>query len=147
MPSRGVVAWTLRLAGLNALLNGVGFGAFTLPAAWRLAHDGMVWRAFGMPTYGHGPFEDHGLETTVPLLLVFLGACVVLATGGALLLVPRVSGVVVTISGMVVCAPFWWGFDLPLAWVNAALTLGLLAVASALWLLTGAHRAGRPRSL
>ena len=127
----GVVLWTLRLAGLHAVVNGAGFGAFTLPAAWHLAHDHTVWYAFQKPTYGRGPFEDHGIGTNVPLLLAFFGVCLALAIGGALLLVPRPSGVVLTLAGMVLCAPFWWGFDLPFAWVNAGVIAVLLALASA----------------
>jgi hypothetical protein len=129
------IAWILRLAGLHALVNGVGFGAFTLPAAWHMAHDQTVWYALGKPTYGHGPFQVHGLGTTVPLLLAFFGVCTVLAVGGALLLVPRSSGVVLTAAGVITCAPFWWGFNLPLAWVNAAVITALLALASVVWLV------------
>jgi len=36
---------------------------------------------------------------------------------------------------MAMCTPFWWGFDLPLAWVNAGITMGLLALALVLHLL------------
>ena len=122
-------AWALRLAGLTALVNGAGFGAFDIPAIWHLARDQKVWYAYGNPTYGNGPFEAHGISVTVPVLLAFLGACLVLAIGGLLLLVPRTTGVVVTLAGLMMCAPFWWGFDLPFAWVNAATALALLAMA------------------
>ena len=122
-------AWALRLAGLSALVNGAGFGAFDIPAIWFLARDQQVWYALGNPTYGNGPFEAHGITVTVPVLLAFLGACLVLAIGGLLLLIPRSTGVVVTLSGLVMCAPFWWGFDLPFAWINAATVLALLAIA------------------
>lgn len=121
--------WSLRLAGLSALVNGAGFGAFDVPAVWHLARDNEVWYSFGNPTYGNGPFEDHGITVTVPVLLAFLGACLVLAIGGLLLLIPRPTGVVVTLAGLVMCAPFWWGFALPFAWLNAATVLALLAMA------------------
>ena len=122
-------AWALRLAGLSALVNGAGFGAFDIPAILHLARDQQVWHAYGKPTYGKGPFEDHGITVTVPVLVAFLGACLVLAIGGLLLLVPRPTGVVVTLAGLVTCAPFWWGFALPFAWLNAATVLALLAMA------------------
>lgn len=125
------VAWALRLAGLSAVVNGVGFGAFDVPAIWHLAHDHEIWNAMGNPTYGNGPFEDHGITVTVPVLLAFLGACLVLTVGGALLLVPRANGVVVTVAGIVMCAPFWWGFDLPFAWFNATIVIVLLLLAAA----------------
>jgi hypothetical protein len=123
--------WALRLAGLSALVNGAGFGAFDIPATWHLAHDHEVWFAGGNPTYGNGPFEAHGITVTVPVLLTFLGSCLVLAIGGALLLVPRTIGVVITLAGIVMCAPFWWGFDLPFAWFSASIILVLLAMAGA----------------
>lgn len=126
----GMVVWTLRLIGLSALVNGGGFGAYAVPAAWHLAHDHVVWYANAKPTYGYGPFEDHGIHTTVALDLAFFGACLVLAVGGVLLLVPRSAGIVVTLAGMALCAPFWWGFDLPLAWVNAGIILALFALAA-----------------
>ncbi len=137
-----VVTRVLRLAGLNALVNGLGFGAFSLPGAWHLAHEHAVWIANGKPTYGYGPFEDHGLSTTVPLLMAFFGSCLVLALGGALLLIPRSNGIVVTLAGLISCAPFWWGFDLPLAWVNAAVITSLLASAAGARVVAIAGRVG-----
>jgi hypothetical protein len=128
--------WALRLAGLSALVNGAGFGAFDIPAIWHLARDHEVWLANGNPTYGNGPFEAHGIAVTVPVLLAFFGSCLVLAIGGALLLMPRTIGVVITLAGIVTCAPFWWGFDLPFAWFSAAIILVLLAMAGAARVLT-----------
>jgi hypothetical protein len=136
-----VRTWALRFAGLSALVNGVGFGTFDVPAMWHLAHDHEVWLALGYPTYGDGPFDAHGISASVPLLAAFLGSCVVLAIGGGLLLVPRSIGVVTTLAGIVVCAPFWWGFDLPLAWLNAATVLVLLSLAAPSALLGTIHRA------
>lgn len=134
--------WALRLAGLAALVNGAGFGAFDIPATWHLTHDHEVWMALGNPTYGHGPFEAHGITVTVPVLLAFFGSCLVQAIGGALLLVPRTTGVVVTLAGILGCAPFWWGFDLPFAWFSAVTILALLAMAWAAWM----HPSPRPAS-
>ena len=119
----------LRFAGLSAFVNGVGFGAFDLPAMWHLSHEHTVWHAGGNPTYGDGPFEAHGMSVTVPVLLAFFGTCLVLAIGGILLMVPRPVGVGFTLAGIVMCAPFWWGFNLPFARFNAAHTLLFLAVA------------------
>lgn len=124
-------AWALRLAGVCAVVNGAGFGAFDIPAIWHLARDHEVWYAYGNPTYGNGPFQAHGITVTVPVLLAFFGSCLVLAIGGALLLVPRMTGVVVTLAGIIMCAPFWWGFDLPFAWFSATTVLVLLALAQA----------------
>jgi hypothetical protein len=132
----GSAVWSLRLAGFAAVVNGAGFGAFDIPASWRLAHDHEVWYVDGNPTYGNGPFEAHGISVTVPVLVAFLGTCLVLAVGGVLLLVPRTTGVVVVLAGIILCAPFWWGFDLPFAWFSAAGVLALLAIAGGAWMLT-----------
>jgi hypothetical protein len=139
------VTWALRLAGLNALINGVGFGGFDVPAIWHLAQYHEIWNVNGDPTYGNGPFEDHGITVAVPVLLAFLGACLVLTVGGALLLVPRADGVVVTLAGIVMCAPFWWGFDLPFAWFNAAIVIVLLLLAAAAWRTWASLRRAEPR--
>jgi hypothetical protein len=128
--------WTLRLAGLSALVNGAGFGAFDIPAVWHLAREHTLWYAFGLPTYGNGRFEAHGFSVTVPVLLAFFVTCLVLAIGGVLLLVPRATGVFVTLAGIVMCAPFWWGFNLPYAWLNSITIVVLLAVAGAMRWLT-----------
>jgi hypothetical protein len=45
-----------------------------------------------------------------------------------LLFWPRTSGIAVSAVGMLACAPFWWGFDLPLAWRNAAFVTTFLVL-------------------
>jgi len=49
--------------------------------------------------------------------------------GGVLLIWLRPAGFVVLPVGMLLSAIFWWGFDLPLAWRNAATVLPLLVAA------------------
>lgn len=64
-------------AGLASILAGLGFG---LPCAWgiaRFARTGDTWTFLGFPTYGGGPFERVGIETTVSLLLGFLVVCII----------------------------------------------------------------------
>ncbi len=138
--------WCLRIAGAGAIVNGLGFGGFTIPAIWSVASGNGVLYAYGNPTYGYGPLYRLGVPTTVPLLAAFLIACTVLAAGGVLLLLPRTSGILVSLIGIVVCAPFWWGFDLPLAWPNAAHVIILMAIG---WTLRRSRRSepfreGRP---
>ena len=101
---------------------------------------------FGNPTYGNGPFERIGVPTTVPLLLAFLAACLVQLTGGLLLIWLRPSGFVVVPLGMLLSAPFWWGFDLPFAWLSAALVLPVLAAAWAVYWKTSRHPGESRRS-
>ena len=110
------------------MINGLGFGGFTIPAIWSVASGQGVLDAYGNPTYGYGPLYRLGVPSTVPLLAAFLIACAVLVAGGVLLLWPRPSGILITLIGILMCAPFWWGFDLPLAWPNAALVITLIAI-------------------
>ena len=42
--------------------------------------------------------------------------------------------------------PFWWGFDLPLAWLNAAMVLPLLAAAWAVYRKTSRNPGESRRS-
>jgi len=63
------------------------------------------------------------------LLAGFLAACLVQLAGGVLLIWLRPAGFVVLPVGMLLSAIFWWGFDLPLAWRNAATVLPLLVAA------------------
>ena len=49
-----------------------------------------------------------------------------------LLILLRPSGFAVLLAGMLLSAVFWWGFDLPLAWLDAA---GLLPVLALAWLV------------
>jgi hypothetical protein len=122
-------AWCLRIAGANSIVNGLGFGGFAIPAIVSVGQGHGIIYTFGNPTYGNGPFERIGVPTTVPLLAGFLAACVVQVAGGVLLLWPRPSGIVVSVLGILLGAPFWWGFNLPFAWLNAAVVLTFLALA------------------
>ena len=124
-----LAAWCLRIAGASGIVNGLGFGGFAIPAIVSVGQGHGIIYTFGNPTYGNGPFERIGVPTTVPLLAGFLAACIVQVAGGVLLLWPRPSGIVVSVVGMLLSAPFWWGFDLPFAWLNAAVVLTFLALA------------------
>jgi hypothetical protein len=132
-----LAAWCLRIAGLSSIVNGLGFGGFAIPAIVSVAQGHGIIYTGGNPTYGNGPFESIGVPTTVPLLVGFLAACVVQVVGGSLLLWPRPSGIVVSVVGMLLSAPFWWGFNLPLAWLNAACVLTFLLLA---WVQKGSSR-------
>ena len=124
-----LAAWCLRIAGLSGIVNGLGFGFFAIPAMVSVGQGNGIIYTFGNPTYGDGPFERIGVPTTVPLLAGFLAACVVQVVGGGLLLWPRASGIVVSVVGMLLGAIFWWGFDLPFAWLNAVVVLTFLVLA------------------
>ncbi len=36
--------------------------------------------------------------------------------------------IAVSAVGMLLCAPFWWGFDLPFAWLNSAVVTTFLVL-------------------
>ena len=127
--TRPAAAWCLRIAGANGIVNGLGFGGFAIPAIVSVGQGHGIIYTFGNPTYGNGPFERIGVPTTVPLLAGFLAACVVQVVGGVLLLWPRPSGIVVSVVGILLGAPFWWGFNLPFAWLNAVVVLTFLVLA------------------
>ena len=124
-----MAAWCLRIAGASGIVNGLGFGGFAIPAIVSVGQGHGIICTFGNSTYGNGPFERIGVPTTVPLLAGFLAACVVQVAGGVLLLWPRLSGVVVSVVGILLGATFWWGFNLPFAWLNAATVLIFLVLA------------------
>ena len=62
----------LRIAAVLLWLNGVGFGVFTLPAMLNLLRGQALPTVMGFTAYGGGPFERHGVKTTVWLLAAFL---------------------------------------------------------------------------
>jgi hypothetical protein len=125
----GWAGWCLRVAGASGIVNGLGFGGFTFPAMVSVSRGHGILYTFGNPTYGNGPFERIGVLTSVPRLAAFLAACVVQVVGGVLLMRPHRTGIVVSMVGLLFCAPFWWGFALPFAWLNAAVILALLVLA------------------
>src|SRR5215207_5206654 len=66
----------MRVAALLSWVLGLGFGLSCVYGIWYFADPGYVWTFLGFPTYGGGPFEDAGIVTTVPLLVLFLLVCV-----------------------------------------------------------------------
>ena len=68
--------------GAHGIVNGLGFGGFTIPAMVTVGQGRGILYTFGNPTYGYGPLERIGVPTTVPLLAAFLAVCVVQVVGG-----------------------------------------------------------------
>jgi hypothetical protein len=66
----------MRVAALLSWVLGLGFGVPCVYGIWYFADRGYVWTFMGFPTYGGGPLEDAGIETTVSLLVLFLLVCV-----------------------------------------------------------------------
>jgi hypothetical protein len=124
-----------------------------LPAGIRRYHDSSIVSVaqghddifvWGNLPYGGPQLEQTGTPATVLLLAGFVAACLVQLAGGCLLIWLRPAGFVVMPAGMLLSAVLWWGFDLPLAWLNAATVLPVLAAAEP---VGGCCRWRRSRSL
>jgi hypothetical protein len=103
----------LKAAALCSALLGLGFG---IPCAIGLAHFARqheVWMLWGLPTYGHGPFDSWGLPTSVPLLLGYLVVCVAEVVLAAALWVGAPHVAAYSLALLPVEAVFWVGFALP----------------------------------
>ena len=100
-------------AAVCSLALGLGFGLPGVVGILHFARTGEVWTFLGFPTYGGGPFERLGLQTSVPLLLAFLLVCLAEVAVGVMLLlkVPHAA------AGGYALLPFelvfWIGFALP----------------------------------
>jgi hypothetical protein len=67
----------------------------------------------GFPAYGDGPFERHGIHSTVPLLSAFLAVCILHGVAGWLLWGGNRAGAYLALLTVPLGAGFWWGFALP----------------------------------
>ncbi|HEY1345797.1 MAG TPA: hypothetical protein VGF54_12465 [Streptosporangiaceae bacterium] len=103
----------LRAAAVLAWFAGLGFGLPCIYAIWYFADRGDVWTFLGFPTYGAGPFEDIGIATTMPLLVLFLLVCVAELAAGWLLWQRRRTGAVLALALLPLEFAFWIGFALP----------------------------------
>lgn len=118
----------MKTASVLAWVTGLGFG---LPGVYGIAHlarHGTVAKFMGFPTYGEGPFERAGIESTVPLMSAFVGVCAAECVAGGLLWRGRRLGARLSLALLPVEAAFWIGFALPIPPVFAA-----VRTASVLW--------------
>jgi hypothetical protein len=99
----GVLSWSL----------GLGFGVPGAYGTWFFADHGDVWTFLGFPTYGDGPFESIGIETSTPLLTIFSLVCLAELVAGWLLWRRRRSGAILALALLPVELAFWIGFALP----------------------------------
>jgi len=95
-------------------VNAVGFGVFTIPAIARVRAGKDIPIVMGFPAYGRGPFEAHGIRSTVPLLAGFLVVCLVEGVAGWLLWQGDRSGAILAIAILPAGVAYWWGFALPI---------------------------------
>jgi hypothetical protein len=116
----------LRIAAVLLWLNGLGFGVFTLPAMGNLLRGQDLPIVMGFKAYGGGPFERHGLNTTVWLLAGFLLVCVLECAAGWSLWSGRRTSAVLALTLLPVAGIFWWGFALPFGPVFAVPEIALI---------------------
>jgi hypothetical protein len=104
----------LRTTAILLWFNALGFGLPCLPAIRNLLAGRDIPFILGFPAYGRGPFERHGLPTTVPLLVGFLVVCILEGVAGWLLWNGHLSGAVLALLLLLPGAIYWWGFALPI---------------------------------
>jgi hypothetical protein len=119
----------LRTAAILLWTTAVGFGWFCIPAINNVRSGREIPRAFGFPAYGEGPFERHGIPSTVPLLTGFLIVCVAEAVAGWLVWGGHKSGAILALVLLPIGAVFWWGFALPIPPILALVRTALIVVA------------------
>lgn len=120
------------VAGLVSIFLGLGFGIPGLVGMRHLAERGEVWTFMGFPTYGGGPFERAGIETSVPLLGAFVVVCLAEVVVGVLLILGERAGAWLALGLLPLELVFWIGFALPFGPL-----LGLVRTAFVIWSLFG----------
>jgi hypothetical protein len=113
-----------KAAAVLAWVPGLGFGLPCVYAIWYFAEFGTPWTFLGFPTYGDGPFEANGLETSVPLLVTFLAVCLAEVVLGYLLWTRR--GRLLAFALLPLELAFWIGFALPFGPILGLLRTALL---------------------
>jgi hypothetical protein len=104
---------TLRIAAVVLWINAVGFGIPCLMAIRNLLAGQDIPFIMGFPAYGRGPFEQHGIQTTVWLVLAFLLICLLEAVAGWWLWRGHRAGAILSLALIPFGVVFWWGFALP----------------------------------
>lgn len=108
------VAAPIRLASILLWFTAIGFGLPCLLAIRNLLSGRDIPFIMGFPAYGGGPFERHGLHTTMPLLAGFLLVCILEGFAGWLLWEGQRSGAILALVLLPAGAVYWWGFALPI---------------------------------
>ncbi len=83
----------------------------------------------GFPAYGNGPFEHHGLPTTIPLVAGFLLVCIAEIVAGGLLWNGHRAGAILAFALLPFGVVYWWGFALPFPPVFAVARTVLIVLA------------------
>jgi hypothetical protein len=100
-----------RIAGALSVVTGLGFGLPGIPGLVHLAREGEVWTFMGFPTYGDGPFESAGIDSTPALLGGFLAVCA--AEVGVGVALWRGRGRTASLALLPFELAYWIGYALP----------------------------------
>ena len=100
-------------AGSVSLFLGLSFGLPCVFAIRHFARTGEVWTFMGFPTYGNGPFERIGLQTSTALLVGFLAVCIAEVAVGVMLWAGTPYAPAMSYALLPFELTFWIGFALP----------------------------------
>ena len=103
----------LKAASIINWFLGVGFGIPCLIGMWSLWRGKGIAYVLGFPSYGLGPFEKIGVQTTIPLLLGFLLVCVMECVAGQMLWNTDKGGAILSFVIIPLEMAFYIGFALP----------------------------------
>ena len=108
-----VVPVSARVAAVLLWVSALGLGSPCLMAIRNLLVGRGIPIVLGFPAYGSGPFERHGLPTTVALLSGFLLVCLLEGAAGGLLWSGLRRGALLAVFLLIPGGLYWWGFALP----------------------------------
>ena len=100
-------------AGALSVLLGMGFGLPCLFGIVHLRRTGEVWTFMGFPTYGGGPFERVGLQTSTTLLVGYLAVCLAEVIVGVMIWSDAPDARWLALGLLPFELAFWIGFALP----------------------------------
>ena len=103
----------IKLASFSIWFAGLGFGLPCIYGIWSLWSGRGIARFMGFPTYGHGPFEKIGVQTTVPLLFGFFFLCVLQCIVGWGLWNSDKGSAILSMALIPLELAFYIGFALP----------------------------------
>ena len=118
----------LKTASIFLWISGLGFGLPCIYGIWYFIRTKSVATFMGFPTYGNGPFEKIGINTTVPLLAGFLLICVMECICGWGLWDGGKGSAVLSLAIIPVELFFYIGFALPFGPILMALRTIILVL-------------------
>ena len=116
----------MKPAGFLSVILGLGFGLPGVFAIRHFAQTGEVWTFIGFPTYGNGPFERVGVQTSSALLVGFLLVCIAEVAVGVLLWAGNPYAPAASYALLPFELAFWIGFALPFGPLLGIARTGLL---------------------